>query len=223
MEKTSNSETFDTFEKSAMKCQSANEYECVLLCGKNCSVDDRLDNITIDKWKSMQEKALKWKGLDTFGNVHSSVDWNKGPTGLYMHNSCYTSLSSCRRLLQSERRLLKSKESLQDTEDAIENRNVSPTEASAPKKLRSSIGTLHDKSLCIWCMKGENSKQNKRDKQLILLSTVDAWNKFKSHTVRLEDTSMRDRLCTLIVSIPDAQTVFGIEIRYHRECWRKIY
>ena len=32
---------------------------------------------------------------------------------------------------------------------------------------------------------------------------------------------MRERLNTLIDSIPDAYTAFGIEIRYHRECWRK--
>ena len=70
-------------------------------------------------------------------------------------------------------------------------------------------------------MKGANYKSNDRDKQLILLSTVDAWNKFKLHTVRQEDEAMRKRLDTLIASIPDAQTAFGIEIRYHRGCWRK--
>ncbi len=59
------------------------------------------------------------------------------------------------------------------------------------------------------------------DKQILLLSTVDAWTKFKLHTVRLEDEVMRERLNTLITSIPDSQTAFGVEIRYHRGCWHK--
>ncbi len=64
-------------------------------------------------------------------------------------------------------------------------------------------------------------RSSDRDKRLLLLSTVDAWTKFKIHTVRLEDDTIRKRLDTLIASIPDSQTAFGLEIRYHRCCWRK--
>ncbi|KAG0721798.1 hypothetical protein GWK47_045722 [Chionoecetes opilio] len=82
------------------------------------------------------------------------------------------------------------------------------------------MGVLHDKTLCVWRMKG-GYKSSNRNKQILLLSTVDAWTKFKLHTVRLENDVMRLRLDTLIASIPDSQTVFGLEIRYHRSCWRK--
>ncbi|KAG0706702.1 hypothetical protein GWK47_024296 [Chionoecetes opilio] len=95
-----------------------------------------------------------------------------------------------------------------------------PPEASAPKRLRSSMGVLHDKTLCVWCMKWGYNSSN-RDKQILLLSTVDAWTKFKLYTVRLENDVMRLILDTLIASIPDSQTAFGLEIRYHRSCWRK--
>src|SRR5260221_9547759 len=44
------------------------QYDYILLCGKACFSDESLDNITFDKWKSMQDKASKWKGLATFGN-----------------------------------------------------------------------------------------------------------------------------------------------------------
>jgi len=37
----------------------------------------------------------------------------------------------------------------------------------------------------------------------------------------LEDIAMRERIDTLIDSIPDAQIAFGTEIRYHRICWHK--
>jgi len=69
-------------------------------------------------------------------------------------------------------------------------------------------------------MKGEH-KTTDRSKKILLLSTVDAWNKFKLHTVSLEDENMRHHLDTLITSIPDSRTAFGLEIRYHRGCWRQ--
>ena len=39
--------------------------------------------------------------------------------------------------------------------------------------------------------------------------------------MRLEDNVLRSRLNTLIASIPDFQAAVGLEIRYHRCCWRR--
>ena len=66
-------------------------------------------------------------------------------------------------------------------------------------------------------MKGEY-KSSDRSKKVLLMSTVDAWNKFKLHTIQLEDEVLRERLDTLIASIPNSQTAFAMEIRYHRVC-----
>ncbi len=125
-----------------------------------------------------------------------------------MHNSCYihVSLSNKSKRLQAEQRLCKSEQSLQDRADISDHRNDPTLEASACKKLHSSMGCLHDKTRCVWCMKGVDPKNNSCDKQLLLLSTKDAWSKLKLHTVRLEDEAMRHRLDTLITFIPDAQT-----------------
>jgi len=177
-----------------------------------------LENITPEKCESIREKSLQWKELDKFQHIHENVDWEKGPKGHHMHSTCYASLSSKRKLSQAEKRKHKSEERL-ERDEASDQQDPSP-EASAPKRLRSSMGVLHDKTLCVWCMKGAY-KSSDRDKQILLLSTVDAWTKFKLHTVRLEDEVMRLRLDTLIASIPDSQTAFGLEIRYHRACWRK--
>ena len=70
-------------------------------------------------------------------------------------------------------------------------------------------------------MKESNMKKPSRDNQLLLLSTADAWHKFKSHTVYLEDDATRQRLCTLIDNTPTKEKAFAVEIRYHRGCWRK--
>ena len=71
-------------------------------------------------------------------------------------------------------------------------------------------------------MKGNDIKHIDRDKELILLSTIPSWNRFKLHTVNVEDKELQDKLNTVIIaSIPDAQTAFGIEIRYDRYCWHK--
>ena len=74
------------------------DFQCILLllCGSSCTTDD--NNITAEKWESIQEKALGWKGLDRFKKVRESVDWEKG---YYMHSAYYTSLSSKRMLSQA--------------------------------------------------------------------------------------------------------------------------
>ena len=82
------------------------------------------------------------------------------------------------------------------------------------------IGTVHNKELCVWCMKGQ-FKSSDESKKLLRLSTLDAWTKFKLHTIRLEDEDLKNRLNTMIASIPDPQTAFSLEVRYHRGCWRK--
>jgi len=145
------------------------DLECILLlfCGSPCTTDDR-------------------KGLDCSGKVHETVDWEKGPKGHHMHSAWYTSLSSNRMLSQVKKPKRK-------IEDDIENVNpqdsIGPLpEASctSPKTLRSSFGVLHDKTICVWCRKG-NYKISDRDKGFLLLSTKDAWTNFKLHTVRLKE------------------------------------
>lgn len=196
------------------------EHECILCCGQPCTKSDCLDNITDQKWDSIQEKSLRWKELDRFQNVHENVDWENGPKGYYMHNACYTSLSSKRCLSQAEKRKRKLDENLErGNQSGEEDPSPAPSPFS-PKKLRSSVGIVHDKNVCVWCNRGPHKSSHRDWGQLLLLSTKDAWKKFKLHTVHVEDPVLRSRLNTLIASIPDCETAFGWEIRYHRGCWR---
>ena len=58
------------------------EYDCVLKCGKTCDVKDV---ISADRWDRLKPKSERWKGLDRFGEVFDTTDWDNGPDGFYMH------------------------------------------------------------------------------------------------------------------------------------------
>ena len=53
---------------------------------------------------------------------------------------------------------------------------------------------------------------------LLLYLQRDSWERFKSHTLLLEDIEMKSRLVTFIAACTDP---FADEIRYHPTCWRK--
>jgi len=46
--------------------------------------------------------------LEKFGNVYDEVNWENGPSGLYMHDTCRITLSSKRSLRQFQMRKTKS-------------------------------------------------------------------------------------------------------------------
>ena len=50
----------------------------------------------------MKEKALLWSGLDKFGDVYAMVDWDKGPVGQYIHNTCMLTFSNAKKLEQAK-------------------------------------------------------------------------------------------------------------------------
>ena len=66
--------------------------------------NDNIDSFASDKWTKIKEKSLLWKGLDKFGSVFDTINWDNGPKGLYIHSSCLISLSSSRKLEQLKKR-----------------------------------------------------------------------------------------------------------------------
>ena len=188
---------------------------CILRCGDACTDGDSIDRYTIEKWRGIEQKALDWKGLDKFGDVYENTDWESGPVGKFMHDQCRLIMFTKRRLAQAQVR----KRKLDDNSKSVSEPVLEETCASAsPKKLRSHTGPVHEKELCVWCMKGSSKKKGDKYK-LLLLQTKDAWLKFKYHTVNIKDTAMRHRLNTLISSISDFHAAIGLEIRYHRRCY----
>ncbi|KAL8620626.1 hypothetical protein ACOMHN_029517 [Nucella lapillus] len=76
---------------------------CVLQCGEPC--DETTNAITsIHRWESIKKKAQLWRGFDKFGDVYTSIIWDNGPEGQYVHNSCVLTLSNARKLEQAKNR-----------------------------------------------------------------------------------------------------------------------
>ena len=128
---------------------------------------------------SIRQKSLLWKGLDKFGSVHECVDWVKGPVGHFIHDSCILTLSNTKKLEQAQKRQKKREvdECLSQSSSVAE--ISSQDKAPAAKRLRSSLGVIHDKNKCVWCCKPESAKHP--ESKLLLISYDHAWAAFKRH------------------------------------------
>lgn len=78
----------------------SNQPKCIA-CGENCSLKETIGK---EKWDALRTKSEKWDGLDKYGDLCKSTDWDAGPANKYIHISCYTSISSPRTLKQAVNR-----------------------------------------------------------------------------------------------------------------------
>lgn len=192
-----------------------------MLCGQVC--DEDKSNITDEAWNKIKTYAEQWVGLDTFEKVFASVNWENQPESVYFHKMCRLNISSQRKLQQALRRKHKTDKAIIDCESSIVKEDIPNTvKENIPRKsTRSKTGPVHDKNLCIWCMKPGDTK-HPNQYQLCLLQTSDGWQSFKKHINNLEDEEMKQRLSVFISSVAiDPTKVFAIELRYHQECWLK--
>ena len=200
------------------------KHMCMLQCGKECYDYDKDSNFNISqaRWDNFMQTSEKWKGLDTFGEVFQTVDWNKGPRGQCVHESCRKKLVTERKLDQAKKR--KEKAEKKTLEDLM----VKPTPSSSAdvseeppsKRTRSNYSTaVHDKTLCVWCMKPNDGKHPDPNNPFRCIELPPAWQVFKRHTVILSDIDMKDRINCLIDNVYDDP--YAAEIRYHQNCWDK--
>ena len=98
---------------------------------------------------------MEWKGLDKYGNVFESVNWDNGPSGSFCHKLCKTEFTSKRKLKQSKARKAKAETSVLKYCNDSASEDVS---LSSKRLSPSTTGLLHNKDLCIWCMKPEDTK-----------------------------------------------------------------
>ena len=85
------------------------------------------------------------------------------------------------------------------------------------KRLCSSVaGPLSEKTKCVWCLKGEDTKHPNRAKgKMFRINTHSAWLSFKRHTALIQDEELRDRLSRLVESTSALSDPFATDIMYH--------
>ena len=118
--------------------------------------------ISTEKWKQMETKIKEWKGMEKFGNVSESTDWEKGVEGLHVHKWCCIRLSSKRSLQHLWKRT--EKKCWKNSSDPWAIRFTGKKcQLSLSIRLQSSIdGPLYDKNKFIWCMEGSDKKNPTR-------------------------------------------------------------
>ena len=195
-----------------MSLSKINDQKCILSCEKPVFITDSIETITEDKWKNIKRKAFDWKNLDNFGSVYDKINWSEGHIGLFMHSSCYTSLSNPRKLEQSKKR--KADLEVKSTKDDISN-----FECSAPKQTRATTRHLYAKNVYSAWVERITKKRHTDPEHL--LSTNEGWSKLKACIQYINDTTMHKRLSVLIASTPDIEAAVAAKIRYHQSCYKK--
>ena len=54
--------------------------------------------------ENVKKKGLLWRRLDTFGEVYDAVEWDEGPVGQHVHDTCMLKLCTTKKLEQVKRR-----------------------------------------------------------------------------------------------------------------------
>ena len=150
--------------------------------------------------------------MNRFSDVYENVNWDAGPNGIYFHKLCKTGMQNKRKIEQAKKRVEKADKLATPEENVPNNLN----NVNVNKRLTRQVGSLHEKHLCIWCMKPGQKKHG--GEPLSLIQSCSAWNTFRNHTIHLKDEDMRNRLLALIAATPDP---FATEIYYHRSCWKR--
>ena len=178
------------------------EASWIMQCDDPCLASDSIDKIPLSKWKNIQDQNKKWTGLDTFESVFATFERKLGPTGLFMHDSCYIKLCSPTKLAQAEKRKEKQPQNVVSQDESSFNSSTTVTVKSfsfPPPKRTCSAGIIYDKAKCIWCFKGPGKKHsNRKSSKLHLISSLRAWPSFIRHTILLKGYEIRMRITTLI-------------------------
>ena len=83
---------------------------------------------------------------------------------------------------------------------------------------RQSIGTIHDKSSCIWCTQGYDEWHPDWSEKLSIIENRTTWQKIVLSTPYLKDKAMQVRVEVLINSTRDP---IAAKIAYHKTCFIK--
>ena len=84
------------------------EINICILCKETCVEREKF--IQKEDWDKLRDKELEWKGLDKYGDVCETVDWETDPAGKLWHKACKREICGERKLEQAKTRKRKSDE-----------------------------------------------------------------------------------------------------------------
>lgn len=134
--------------------------ETCILCNEACSEQCTLKYVG---WKSLQQKSELWVGLDTFGKVAETVDWNVSPESYLMHAQCKIKLYNSKALDQAKKRKERLEKPCNEDIERSQCQSENETEKLSRNTRKSFDGIIHSKDLCIWCMKPEDKRHKNRN------------------------------------------------------------
>ena len=126
-------------------------------------------------------------------------------------------LCGTRKLDQARKRKRKSDDKAADI--CIEE----PSKKSAPdasgRTTRKSVGIVHKKDICIWCMKSGDTARHPGHGKFFKICEQKLWLTFKASVMYITDVQLKTRIQTFIEATTDP---FLTEVWYHDSC-RKMY
>jgi len=136
--------------------------EHCILCGLPC--DEDRSNTTPEMWANLKSLALQWHGHDRFGTVYETVNWDGRPKNVFFHQVCKITLFSKRHVQLAKTRHGKAAAAKEILVEEQSSSGATPAPTEISRRLSRTSGPIHDKNLCVWCMKARDEKHPTRDK-----------------------------------------------------------
>ena len=123
---------------------------CCIICNTECN--EKQKNPREDSWKEFEGTAKAWHEINgVYGNVFQNVSWENGAMGYCWHKNCKWKMTNKKTLEQAKKNLEKE---MDQQQKELKRMAAQAIPLDEKRETRKSIGVIHNKDLCIWCMQG---------------------------------------------------------------------
>lgn len=125
-----------------------------IICNEECN--EKQKNPALSSWMEFKDISKEWKDVDgIYKDVYERVNWESSAFGHLWHKNCKWKMANKKSLEQARKKYEENKErKQQEKKDNVPPLQEKKNEEREKKETRKSIGTIHQKDLCIWCMQG---------------------------------------------------------------------
>ena len=182
-----------------------------IVCKASCSEEKK----NLQAWKNIEVLAKKWENLKPYEALHSTVDWESGPSGKYIHKLCRLQLSSSAVYENARKRRC------EEVTQSVTEEDIPSADLAQPvlrrRRKDNEVIPIHSSELCIFCCQPEDKRHpGRQNSKLFRIEQRSSWNQFKSCTPFVKDAATRDRILAFIRECNDP---FARDVRYHKKCW----